>query len=1581
MSSEEIEFQLGDRIYIAATGPLDGFRGRIYYLDDTLLRVLPDGTFHRLESIPIVDGDFDPALNITDVYLLKKRGSPEFVVQHDFQVGYLLETIKENGEMGITYKIKSIDEGADSVVLEDETGAEKTVIFDFTGVPQDEDFTIVRVRQPPDSVAANDVAEAPAPVEELSEEEKGGLMILDSLQVPEVMEIREIYATQRFYPDVVQRNDMLQDLLSGLSIKQQKNPKKQSEIRKLVELMILLRNQFVNYTRSGEPSGQINTYYTTLSELLEKADVPLSRPVVNAKRVLYLDHSSAHIFEKETDPSETLFNTVVVKYLSDVIADSNEFYDKELGGSQAQALAGNALPNWFLSWEGFSSQYQRSWIPGGDARKVLEKDTEFFRTPVPDMKEKNAEGLSRLENIGVDDIIGVGAIKNINISLLRGTGPRTGRMREKEQARTIETADTVSAESYVLFPLKYERELGAIRSGKLALDMGKAMMPFWTIAEILWVQPIADVPSAGEIINVSRASLGNISVEDWLVGQPLESRGMGDVFNKLTSFGMTSKELSLDQMLVIIEKLNKYRALVRKTIQEINEKSRAEMEGIALQNNPLLLPEIVQERVNQLLGEPTFQKAIQDFQSRFPSYRENDIAMFAYLFTHVYDFTFAVLSGAPESLQREIRRKARADFIRRLYETALVLEKNSKKVLVLNEKPTVPRSVVKDYVEGDVRSVNPCAHVPSLLMIRKIKDDALRMKALLEFLTRFAGEKKDNWIHCKVCSKEALCVHERLLLQEYLKPADKDMLHKELLLTFSRSQFHGKFCCSNCGQGISDIDYDTSLEYDDSGRPMSGRAELVDKDAIYQDEIDQTLGAPVGTPEDLKFPTDIQTDVYKTAKAITSRLGVRVTDEGYMKIAQRVEIDIAKQPSREAYSQFQKAQKAKGVGTIDYDVLRSRVLVASTGAYLLVELQTGIPGYTTRYRLPGCSKIGFSGFPSGPKEQTTGIEYISCAMAGITDNVAPWNLTGFLKEKSVAKRQVEITKLVLASAVNSLKNSDTQQDIALKKEHLDKQGKSVQDEGLVESIPAGFVPEQGSASTEKAVVPEAASEREKGRAWILLANDIAKQTTSLGAGSPYSETSCCFHPLQTPVSFWDSKQAELPALSTSTTVTGGKGSHLAVHYTARRQVQPNVVAPDSILYRVFLQVCFSGPRRGLPHEPGYDHLCPHCGFQFPRSSEILTPEEGLTALETQNVDISRDKFQALLDETHERYAVAPTVPIKLVTGIELLVKLRDIQPAPFEGWGTAISNIILAVQTFTADKTPDETDVATAYGPLSNMAEEFKQELIERLGAENGRTLERLVKQSPSALVQSLQTYFLVPFQRIHSGFHTSSLRVQKGYELGQGTEEDLHGFLRNHLAYLDDISKLMNKFIKAKTNEAKSKLVACIPILQQYIRTPLLPGGSLGLPYILQAMVMGIFAEFVNSNLTPSGKSGDIMDARGSVKVLSICLGRFKLEGMNFTQDEIRSMIARREEVEKMRIISKFDRMTPEQRAAELMNKRLGLGQWAIGGTDAIYKYNEAQYERERVERGEMVGLVEGGAEAGREDGYANEQVAEEDY
>jgi len=72
---------------------------------------------------------------------------------------------------------------------------------------------------------------------------------------------------------------------------------------------------------------------------------------------------------------------------------------------------------------------------------------------------------------------------------------------------------------------------------------------------------------------------------------------------------------------------------------------------------------------------------------------------------------------------------------------------------------------------------------------------------------------------------------------------------------------------------------------------------------------------------------------------------------------------------------------------------------------------------------------------------------------------------------------------------------------------------------------------------------------------------------------------------------------------------------------------------------------------------------------------------------------------------------------------------------------------------------------------------------------------------------------------------------------------------------------------------------------------------------------------------------------------------------------------------------------MTPEEAAVDKMNKKLGLKEWAVGGTKAIYAYDPEQYERERAQRLEMgfQEFVPGDVQVS--DGYENTQMAEDDY
>ena len=159
-----------------------------------------------------------------------------------------------------------------------------------------------------------------------------------------------------------------------------------------------------------------------------------------------------------------------------------------------------------------------------------------------------------------------------------------------------------------------------------------------------------------------------------------------------------------------------------------------------------------------------------------------------------------------------------------------------------------------------------------------------------------------------------------------------------------------------------------------------------------------------------------------------------------------------------------------------------------------------------------------------------------------------------------------------------------------------------------------------------------------------------------------------------------------------------------------------------------------------------------------------------------------------------------------------------------------------------------------------------------------------------------------------------------------------------------------------------------------------------------------------INPNVIPEGVSGTggtiEATARVPIHILEVCISRLQLEGLSFTEDEIRDLISRRTAAEKDLFTTRQNKMTPEEKKADLMMKRLGLGAWAVGGTKAVYTLDPDQYDREREQRIEM-GLGDfaidpeaaaraaqllqedtfGGGGVGAEAGYDNEQMAADDY
>lgn len=1601
------EFELGDGVYIGG-GQLDGTRGRIYYMDDERIRILPMGTSDRLVEINIVDGDLDPALGITNFFQTSKRAEPAFVSQIDAHVDQIAETFGMNGEPGIQYTIKEVNEEEDTITLKDETGGEKKIEFDFKGIPIDEGFAVLRPRQLP--LPANN-GEGAEPVAE----ENGDFEDIDIEDVEPVEEgLVERPATQRTYPDIVQRNEMFQDLLEMLDVSAQKNPRRQRDIRQLVEQLLLLRNEVVRYGVAGDPMGSISSSFQTIAELLEQTDIPLARPVLEAKRSIYLEKDSY-----SDNPAEIAgFD---LQYMRDVIVDSNEFMNTQLGGSTGQIVVPDALPQWYVGFDSFFARFMRSWATDGAAGEAISfrGDKEFLRAPAPS-DGTEVDGIPVFgENQGADNVRKNAAnfvatpslVGKVRLSLLKGLGPRSVRLKEKEAPRRIESGDEGIISNQLLFPLSAQRDLGLSRSGQLKKDMAFGQAPHKNMLQI--IEKLGGIPEeavAGGIISIGEGgnTSGNIPIEDWIRAQPLHIEGLGDALIEIKNMGLSQKELTSDQQAILVEKINQFRALLKQSITREREISAKAINELRLENMPFLQGEALEDFMASLESEPLIAARVEYLRSVLPAYRDNDMALAAGVQAKMSDLLLTALAGIPGPLARERNRLVRDQFMEALRKALLKAEKK------LNA--------------GEIPTPVKCPHVESLDAIRKVKNDDERMQLLTRLLARFRGPTKDNWIMCSASAQgnphHLLCYHEFLQIQEYLHPREKDVIHKEILLKFSGGQFHGRFMCKNCGQAISEMEFDQQMEFDDQGRPMANRAQLVDADAVATEEMNLILGG-AEPAEEIQFATDTQRLAYRAAKQIFDKVGIYAEMQSFKNIVERVESDILKQPSREEYARMMKARKGEGK-PIDYDILINRILVSSVGAHCLIEIQTHVPDFVLRSKIPGCV-AGFSGFPTGKDEDKTGINYISCAIASIKLNEAPWSLTGFLAQTVEKKRQEMIAGSIMKLASDALKTAVVQQAISVKRAYYEKiYGSAATGDRIPEAVPGGFLPHPYFITKEEAAkavtVPEAAKPIELVRAWIQTGHRLARENGVFVRGSPYAETTCCYTPIGEPRSFWTEKESVLPALPKKTPPRGQAASHVRLVFKPRRGALRAADPPEDLFYRVFLRVCYDGPRKGLPHEPGYTNTCAHCGFVFPEDPYSITPTPPLTkdlykewqvevegiitkgksALESQRIVVDRGTFENVLDAAHTKYHITVPISQKPVTGTALLAGLARLEPEPFEGCRRLLAETVGLTTKLTPKAT--EFDIADAYGPMTSFIEESLGDIQRRLGAAASKTLTSLLKQSPSQVVESVRTYFLVPFQRLTLGFKPQTLKVRKHYKLPSVVEDAVNDSLEKHLAYLLTLQKSVKGFTEIKLKQACKQLQVMLKGVQDHVRPQLVPGGAVGSQNIVSALVLGVLAEFVNPNVVPDGVSGTggavETTSRIPLSILEVCLSRLQLEGLNFTEDEIRDLIARRNDAEKILFVTRQDKMTPEEKKADLMMKRLGLGQWSVGGTKAVYTLDPDQLDREREQRIEM-GLGDfaldpdaaanaaavlqddafGGGGAGAEGGYDNEQQAADDY
>ncbi len=1569
--------ELGDRVVIDSN--VGRTSGTVYYRSADLIRVLPDGISNILRDYPVEQTEqgeiFDESLGVKVAYVIEKRKFESFVEQRDLRLGQTVETITSSGDIDKVFKITLVDEENDAVEMEDESGASERVEFGFYGVPLDESFVIIRSRQEEDTGAAEGAAEGEQREEEEKEDEDEDeiaelpapkIKIVGFVTLTKATVFKEAPATQQRFPDNLQKTDALNDFLNMLDPALQKDPKAIREVRHLIETLFYLKQDTVAYNDDGSVKGQKEVSAITIADLIKRTTVPLGRPILDVAKKLYLQPAEEAINDGEEGVSlegDEYFFINQRDELTQMVQNKGALVSSDMNGAQ------NGQINQF--WYNTSTnarQYQSTFTPNNTAEPLWKAnyDSEFFRNQLPDLENPSIEGYIPPEaDSGATEPI----FDKISFGLERAltTTYRKGVERKKQLLVPEESA---TMKGYLIFPQKVVAHIGKSRSGSIAVDSGRSQLPPKTTKQIL--EEVGDAQEVGTsndliLLDVNGATLGNIPLKDYIDGLTIPSLGLGDTFKTLEQYGIDNLELTPDIIQVLESKIEAYQSQLLGTLTKLREELAAAEIKEPEENN--LIDNITLFEGN-IRNEPTLVEDMETFEKINPSLSKSDIARVAYLLQKHSDYFQVAAGGNGVYTAKERVQSTRNMFLESL-EIARLLK-------------------LKKTDVGEPPLPNKCEHVAKLNTIRKEYDDNDRFQLLTKFFAYYQGDRQDNWINCNRCDRQLLCVHERLLIQSYLNPAEKDAIFKEIVLNFSGGQFQGKYICRNCGQAIRDIDFDTNLEYDDNGKPMSGRAVLEDKDAKFEQKLNQMISAPIGTNEveiedadkDDKSKTGLQLndkekEYYAYISEISERLAIVLRDEHMKRAISRTMNLVNKLHTREQYKKF----KEKNPAIADYDVMLSRETICACAAFILIEIQSARPSYPIHRILHGCKDPGFDGYPLEPDiDKKQGIMYISCALASIHRNDAPWNKTGFHSKKGVSldSKITSIAQIILRIVKSNVSNDEIQQQISDKKKYLlqiaGKEAASIQ---AKDEIPATFLPEQiilsKSKAAEDATIPEVANLMgEKGKyavakQWIRESHELALKTASLVRGSPLIETTCCLSNITRPNTFWSSA-SDLPDLDKRKLTPKVQGAFLQVHFNPRPMESLLVEADKDIYYRIFLKYCFQGPRYGHLHEPGLTNKCAWCGFQFPVNPNILdTDTEGKSALITQSVTTDTEQFTELLDKIHQVNAVDAIKPRRVSTMDEIMNEFSNITPEPTPNWKAVIDDTIVAFSRMPKDV--NAGDVATALIEISNESSELEQVVRQRVNENFIGIIEEIIRLPWLNFYQVIQAYFIIPFKRIVTNFSSDSIFVPKELKISELHTNDITRILSNDMSLLSmkagDIRKPAAMLARAKLSYFIEQLSALLPFKNK-IRPTVVPGRYESLTYIQRAMFYGPLAMLMDPSSIPPGMESitslrSVADPsmRLLLELIVYTLNKYRKERLSFDDKQIKELIAIRNEKERVNVIKEFDKLTDEERAVELMNKKLGLGKWSVGGTKLIYAYDADYYDQERNKR-EQAGIID---------------------
>lgn len=1673
----------------------DGIQGLVYYYEPGFtVKIRPEGQLTSLTSLNFVEYtdnegpfyDFDHEIfNKDEPYtIIKKETDTKFVKINNFEVGQVLFSFQGSNQRQ-SYYIKEVDVNKDSIKVVEidkdtyETDDTLPLTIEFNGIGiQSKEFDVLTIHGMRDELLKQ-LEQSKEPIEEQTavKEDENDFIIGEEIDLTIVQRLKELEGKDIPASDEGQRSDMITDLRRNPLPEWKGKQLSKDEYLRYVDTLMRLRNDIVEYNAAGETTKQIKP--TTIDMLLQliESGFPLSRPVLDVKLNTYVDERPVQLKpEGETIRNKNLKDEINFYMLSDIIKNSLSAFSSKEEVAVTKEINLNEDPLYVREVKNYINQYFRSWEQNGDEtkQKKIKEDIDFFRRLVPEFDEVNDEtvytktpNLNGFSHLGIDSETPLNEyfIGKVKFSMRRALKEVKGRPAENLEiinGRQMDTrgiitvykADSAPVINHVIFPYLTTRSLGPTRSGKLLFDSYRAATCITLIEDLfLLLEGIRENPSADSIFLLKKEkenALQNIQISEYIKMILVGARGFEDYEDLFVSIGMNKYELNKDQFIAIknniMLELARRISILRKLREKSNKLAEEKKKPVNRSFETITPVETVAEFTTrvatdsiilQLKQEPFFRNELSRLSEFTPIYKNVDLALMAYAILLSPDYVTAVVC-------RNERLMAKQDII-----------SAKKKSLQRDRVDSLVK--LKEESKGKVPKVNECKHVEEYIKMKNEKNIGIRMALLKKLYDTYHKGENGNWFSCSSCKKPFMCKHEWLQIKQYMNPRESKILFKNMILNYSGGQFQGHYICKGCGQPISEIQYDDSVEFDDSGKPMMGYAPLEEDPDGKQKEIDDFNGPNVDLdggmslkltrPQEEKIPLFRYTQycgaekvtnitilacIRNVASYIYNCIGVKpsrtvfetICNRAYNKLfTQKTVVELAKDQSFLAKLKLElgdgfkvgksevaleddgKKIKLNQKTIINIQKYLNQRLIGYTTMLIFIDVQTHLPDYEIGFAYPGCQST-FNGYPMEENtNEDQGIHYMKCVLNGkFNEKVilgVPWTNTTWRDLTNTEIRSQHIFKVLMNCVDELIQDAEIKNLIFEKRQWKEKTyGISSTKEILPNSfLPVPYNPAKTANSTDE-IIPEVASEQ----GILQLAHKLALENKDRNVVVTKNSTlSCCFENIENPGGFWLNNGVQWSGTSQP---LGSKGTRLINTFSARPISVMKLTAEEKLYPRVFLKVCFDeeNPHMGLPHEPGYNHICQFCGFDFKQDPATMEniDVEGKKALDEAKVEIDEDKFNNLLDSVHNHLKVPALKTPQVEPRNRILMKLFSMNNnIPYEykeddkkvSWKIDILNFInleLGENNNNSNNNnnnninksapvQDENTRIEALLPLETRMDIHQRALETRYGSvKKADCLKLLKKESESVSERGfgedrnvqcidvlislaelpadeirnfLRTYFIIPITRcVENKDETTLENVLGDYDIslehkmtiirkilfrqsgpGQSFKEYFNNKFISDDVRNDRISKAL-QFIK--------RLKAIIDVLANLSIKTLHLESKNNILYktIVKSMIFGAFYSYNTDSTITS--------------LIRCCIVNYYLQGKKYTAEEIERIIAEREEEEKQRFIKETEKMSDQDKALDRIYRMYGIGDYAVGGTKAIWAYDKERWEKEREER-----------------------------